>query len=163
MQLWQIRDTTGQFLNVISSDDGVSEESVRDAYGGGQIVVMPVMHIQGFKVEKGPKTVPCPHQKIIDLYHELLPQCPQIQEWNQTRQGYLQGRWREKAVALKWDSEEKGLHWWRRFLKYVSQSEFLTGKVESKGRTPFVANLEWICRPTNFAKIVEGAYHATRV
>lgn len=158
MRLWQIRDTSGQFLNIVSTDEDVDEEGVRQAYGAA-VVVMPVMHVQGFKVDKGPKTIPCPHQKIIDIYHEVLPECPQVQEWNNTRQGYLQGRWREKAVQFKWVTEEEGLKYWRKFLTYVGKSQFLTGKAESKGRAPFVANLEWICRPTNFAKIVEGNYH----
>jgi hypothetical protein len=32
----------------------------------------------------------CPHQKVIELYHESLPYCPQVREWNTTRQKYLQ-------------------------------------------------------------------------
>jgi hypothetical protein len=37
----------------------------------------------------------------------------------------------------------------------------LTGKVNSKDGRAFVADLEWILKPSNFAKIVEGKYHGS--
>lgn len=102
----------------------------------------------------------CPHQRVIDLYHAELPTCPQVREWNQTRQKYLQSRWREKASVLKWQHEADGLEWFKRFFVWVSESEFLTGKADGRnGQSPFVADLEWLIRPSNFAKVVEGKYH----
>ena len=41
------------------------------------------------------KPPPCPHQEIIDLYHELIPVGTQVREWNSTRAKHLQARWRE--------------------------------------------------------------------
>ena len=103
----------------------------------------------------------CPHQKVIDLYHESLPYCPQVREWNTTRQKYLQSRWREKAVSLGWQKDDEGLEWFRRFFAFVGESKFLTGKSDGRsGKPPFLADLEWLMRPSNFAKVVEGKYHA---
>lgn len=102
----------------------------------------------------------CPHQKVIDLYHEYLPYCPQVREWNTTRQKYLQSRWREKAVSLGWQKYSEGLEWFKRFFSFVGESKFLTGKVDGRnGKPPFIADLEWLMRPSNFAKVVEGKYH----
>jgi hypothetical protein len=56
-------------------------------------------------------------------------------------------------------SEEDILDWWRRFFGYIGKSKFLTGKTFTKDRRPFMADLEWIVRPTNFAKIIEQKYH----
>ena len=103
----------------------------------------------------------CPHQKVIDLYHESLPYCPQVREWNTTRQKYLQSRWREKAVSLGWQQDAEGLEWFKRFFSFVGESKFLTGKADGRnGKPPFLADLEWLMRPSNFAKVVEGKYHA---
>jgi hypothetical protein len=45
-------------------------------------------------------------------------------------------------------------------LRIRGGSRFLTGKAEpGPGRKPFVATLEWLLRPKNFAKVVEGTYH----
>lgn len=102
----------------------------------------------------------CPHQKVIDLYHESLPYCPQVREWNTTRQKYLQSRWREKAVSLGWQKDAEGLEWFKRFFSFVGESKFLTGKADGRnGKPPFLADLEWLMRPSNFAKVVEGKYH----
>lgn len=116
----------------------------------------------GHLEQKASKRSPsCPHQKVIDLYHGSLPTCPQVREWNATRQKYLQSRWREKASALSWQHEADGLDWFKRFFGWVAESDFLTGKADGRnGQPPFVASLEWLMRPSNFAKVVEGKYHA---
>jgi uncharacterized protein YdaU (DUF1376 family) len=110
-------------------------------------------------------TVPdCPHQKLIDLYHELLPTCTRVVEWNEERQRIMRSRWREKATskAKNWgySNEEQGLACWRKFFAWCAQSDFLTGRAKGRdGGAPFVATLEWLVRPKNFAKVVEGNYH----
>lgn len=111
--------------------------------------------------EAGSKKLPsCPHQKVIELYHESLPYCPQVREWNTTRQKYLQSRWREKAVSLGWQQDAEGLEWFKRFFSFVGESKFLTGKSDGRnGKPPFIADLEWLMKPSNFAKVVEGKYH----
>jgi len=106
----------------------------------------------------------CPHEQIVELYHELLPTCPRIREWNETRRGYLRARWREKSkrngTSQGYDTLERGLVWWRKFFAYVAESRFLTGGAGGHGdRPPFVADLEWLVRPNNFAKVIEGKYH----
>ena len=106
------------------------------------------------------KTPPCPHQKVIELYHEALPTCPQVREWNETRQRTLQSRWRDKAASLTWQHEADGLDWFKRFFDFVRESDFLTGRADGRnGKPPFVADLEWLMKPSNFAKVVEGKYH----
>ena len=103
--------------------------------------------------------LPCPHQKIIDLYHKLCPMMPGIVEWNNTRQGILRSLWNNKRTELKWKDEAEGLEYFGMLFAYCAKSKFLTGQVPPNGdRKPFVANLEWIIRPNNFAKISEGRY-----
>ena len=36
---------------------------------------------------------PCPHQAIIDLYHQTLPTGRQVRIWNETRKAKLRARW----------------------------------------------------------------------
>lgn len=110
-------------------------------------------------------TVPnCPHEKLIDAYHELMPTCPRVVEWDGERPKIMRARWRDKAVskAKNWGytTEEQGLACWRKFFAWCGTSKFLTGQAEGRdGAAPFVATLEWLIRPKNFAKVVEGNYH----
>lgn len=107
-------------------------------------------NISSLREEGDSKLPPCPHEKIISLYHELLPELPRVREWNKTRRGYLQARWKEHP----------GIDYWTKLLKYVSRSDFLMGRVNGRdGKPPFIASLAWIVKPNNFAKIVEGNYN----
>lgn len=95
----------------------------------------------------------CPHQKIIDLYHETLPGCPRVREWTKTREAYLRTRWRESR-------ERQQLDWWRKYFEYIGSSDFLTGRTNANnGRPPFIADLEWLIKSANLVKVIEGKYH----
>ena len=106
----------------------------------------------------------CQHQPVIDLYHQQLPTLRRVEVWNATRQAYLRQRWREVAAELGKDkptSASAVLDWFNDFFGHIQKSRFLVGKVSSKDGRAFTADLEWILKPSNFAKIVEGKYHGT--
>ena len=97
---------------------------------------------------------PCPHQKIIDLYHQILPELPRVQKWTQTRQKLLQARWKE-------DKKQQTLQFWENYFRKVRSSDFLMGKVIGRNGRSFMPDLEWLIRPTNFVKVLEGRYDNT--
>ncbi|WP_018229672.1 hypothetical protein [Methyloversatilis universalis] len=95
----------------------------------------------------------CPHQQIIELYHQALPTGTRVRVWSGARVKHLQARWRE-------DTKRQNVEWWQRFFAYCAQSEFLTGQTQpANGRDPFVVSLDWLVSPQNFAKCIEGKYH----
>ncbi|GAB3479422.1 DUF1376 domain-containing protein [Azotobacter salinestris] len=100
------------------------------------------------------RMAPCPAQAIVDLYHEILPELPQVALLNDSRRRHLQGRWREHEA-------HRSLEFWRDLFETIRASPFLMGKTPGRnGGTPFRATFDWIIAPTNFVKIVEGNYHA---
>lgn len=101
--------------------------------------------------EKTKSRPPCPHQRIVALYHEILPELRKVREWGETRRRLLQRRWAEQP-------ERQDLGWWREFFGYVRGSRFLMGQTTGRDSRPFDCDLEWLIRPTNFAKVVEGKY-----
>jgi uncharacterized protein YdaU (DUF1376 family) len=112
----------------------------------------------------GPALPDCNHQGVIDLYHQQLPTLRRVEVWNAARQGYLRQRWREVAAELgkeKPTCASSVLDWFNDFFGHINKSKFLIGKVNSKDGRSFTADLEWILKPSNFAKIVEGKYHGT--
>lgn len=95
----------------------------------------------------------CPQQPIVDVYHEVLPELPQVRVWSEKRQKMLRQRWRE-------DPKRQSLDWWRKLFEWIRESDFLMGKVPpAPGRKQFIADLEWIITQSNFIKIIEGKYH----
>lgn len=93
----------------------------------------------------------CPHQEIVSIFHEVLPEARAIRVWTAKRKEILRARWREQ-------SKRQSLGWWRRLFEYVRESDFLMGKVHSPGRKPFELNLEWLLNEENLAKVIEGHY-----
>jgi phage replication O-like protein O len=89
----------------------------------------------------------CPHQKIQDLYHEILPELRQVRIWGDARKKFLKARWVESK-------KRQTLGWWRGYFEYVKKSDFLMGR-----KSDFQADLEWLIRPANFIKVIEGKYH----
>ena len=104
---------------------------------------------------------PCQHQKVIDLFHEVLPELPRVLIWNKTREGLLKSRWRERAAQDKWKTVDEGLEFFRSYFDYVRKSKFLMGKVTGSGKRPFECELEWLIRPNNWVKVLEGKYHGS--
>jgi uncharacterized protein YdaU (DUF1376 family) len=105
----------------------------------------------------------CQHKEVIELYHQHLPTLRKVEVWNAARQGYLRQRWREVAAELAAEKKTIGgadvLGWWADFFQHIGKSKFLTGRIQHKDGRAFAADLEWIIKPSNFAKIVEGKYH----
>jgi hypothetical protein len=147
-------------INLISSgyqDDLPETETERETERETEIISPPAG-------EPESKIPDCKHTEVISLYHQHLPTLRKVEVWNAARQGYLRQRWREVATELaqtKVIDSNDVLAWWADFFRHIGTSKFLTGKVNSKDRRAFAADLEWILKPSNFAKIVEGKYHGT--
>lgn len=88
----------------------------------------------------------CPHQEIIRLYHEKLPELAGVKVWNKKRMALLQARWRE-------DESRQSLEFWGKFFNYVSKSNWLMGRTNE-----WQCNLEWLLNSSNFVKVLEGNY-----
>lgn len=101
------------------------------------------------------QTTRVPYQRIVDLYHELLPMAPRVRKLTAARQAQIRARWRA--------GELPDLATWADYFGYVAESRFLTGRQDpGPGRRPFVADLEWLIRESNFVKVWEGRYHGRR-
>lgn len=138
------RNVTVPVTQMLRVEEEVEREAEEEHKNTGDLTVTP-----------GPrKRAPAvPVADVLDLYHEMLcPPLPKVEKLTDTRRGLIQQRWREDLSEID--------HW-RNFFAHVKQSDFLMGRTTSRdGRPPFRADLEWLTRPSNFAKIAEDKYHA---
>lgn len=115
--------------------------------------------VEGHQPAQKPTVPPCPHQQILDLYHELLPELPCMKVWNGTRQQHLAARWRERWKSKNYSTQAEGLAYFRKLFEYIGREcDWLMGRIPGRNGKPFLATLEWIVSPGNFAKIIEGNY-----
>lgn len=107
----------------------------------------------------------CPAEKLIGLYHELLPSCTKLEKLTPARRALIRARWIDESKPNReqhdgYTTIEGGLAYWRRFFGYCARSTFLTGGAPGRdGGPPFVASLPWLLKSENFAKAIEGTYH----
>jgi hypothetical protein len=88
-----------------------------------------------------------PYQTIVDLFNETLPELPSVKLVTDTRKKHLKARWHSS-------DKTSTLDWWKEFLGYIRQSDFLMGRTAD-----FRASFDWIIKSANFVKIIEGNYH----
>ena len=102
---------------------------------------------------------PCPHVKILEAYHALLPELPSVKVWEGARKQHLQARWRERWKAQKYRTPPEGIAYWERLFRHVHEKcDWLMGRITGRDGKAFKADLAWIVRPENFAKLIEGKY-----
>ena len=94
-----------------------------------------------------PGIPPCPHQDIIALYHQILPELPSVipSRWPGSEgESQLRTRWRE-------DKRHRDLLFWENFFRTVRTSRHWMGENDREWR----ADLRWLIRRKNFDKAVE--------
>ena len=141
-------------------------EAEAEAEKTSNLAVAPVFPVESLPLSAvksvKPKIPDCPHIAVLALWAEVLPSLPQHNpgQWRGSRASHLKARWRETAAEKGWTSEAEGLVYLRKLFAFVGSSQFLTGKSKTQnGRRPFVAELEWLILPSNWAKTIEGKYH----
>jgi uncharacterized protein YdaU (DUF1376 family) len=98
----------------------------------------------------------CPVDKIVEIYHQVLPELPRVMALTVKRKSSIKQRWDQ----LKPESTEDGVESFTDYFKLVRGSDFLMGKKPaSNGHKVFVATLEWLVNESNFIKVCERNYH----
>lgn len=101
--------------------------------------------------DKPPKNPVCPHSEIIDLWHEVLPQCKKVRVWGDDRQRLLSARWKELLKRGRITDKESGLKYFEELFCFIGASNSFL--VESNW-----FGLDWLINAKNFAKVIEGSY-----
>jgi uncharacterized protein YdaU (DUF1376 family) len=85
---------------------------------------------------------------IVENYHSLCPKMNKVVVINDLRKGFMNAR-----------VSEFGLDKVITVIRIAGESDFLNGKNDKAWKADF----EWILRPTNFVKIMEGKYNKSEI
>lgn len=80
---------------------------------------------------------------FVEQYHSFCPNMTQVKVMNKTRKGYINARVKEFGVGKIVE-----------VLSKAGKSDFLNGNNSNRWKADF----EWIIRPENFVKVLEGKY-----
>lgn len=81
---------------------------------------------------------------ILKLYHDLCPNMAKVEKLTDQRKGFIRARFAEYGIEKI-----------TTVLRTAGESEFLNGHNEKVWKADF----EWLMRPNNFIKVLEGKYH----
>lgn len=110
------------------------------------------------------RAAPVPYAKVYDLFAELCPSLgqPRIRDDN-TRRKNIRGLWgRARAFATskgKKGDEAVALRFVTVLFSTAEGSSFLRGEKGSGEHKNWKANFDWVIKPANMTKILEGAYN----
>jgi len=97
----------------------------------------------------------CQYKEIVRLYrHHCVPPLRDIQDpddWAGGRRDAVRRLWLKHPSVEEWES----------FFTIVSASRFLTGKAKPKqaDERSFIAGFDWLVKPANWQKVLEGNYN----
>ena len=155
----QIRDRKGTDkgqIRLIDSKD-IQDFGNRKGTDKGQIRDRPGTSTKD--PNPNPDTNLCPHQEIVELYHQILPELPGVKVWSEARRQQLFARW-NSGITNEDGSPINSTDYWKGFFSHIRESEFLMGQSNGKpGQSPFRPDLEWMIKKANFIRIIEGKYH----
>lgn len=103
---------------------------------------------------------PCPHEKIINMWHKLMPEHPKVRSWEPGSVNYknLSVRWSKIMAENKFEDELHGLAYFAGAFKRIRESDYLSGRVEWMGvKKP--KDLGWIIQPSKWQNFMNGVYH----
>lgn len=99
-----------------------------------------------------PSVPPCPVEKIIEVYKSIAESLVRIRVVADSTKAAISSRWRS-------DQKYQSLEFWEKYFKYCEANEFLSGRSDPKpGGKPFRADLDWLVKASNFAKVLNERY-----
>lgn len=98
---------------------------------------------------KGGQQQPVPFTQIVELYHAICTSYPKLRAIEGNRQKLIAGRWKKYRT----------LDAFRELFEKAEASDFLKGD-NDRGWT---ADFDWLIRPTNMSKVLEGKYDNDRL
>jgi hypothetical protein len=159
-------DVTSGDARVTQGDAKRREEERRETIEANASVdsAAPAASVDLLGSPTTPQSMVCPAERIVQAYHELMPDNPRVKVLNGARRRSIAARWKEAArltcKPFGYSTVADGIEAWRRFFTVCAASPFLTGKAKPQpGKPPFVADIDFLTSPDGFAKCLENKYH----
>lgn len=104
----------------------------------------------------------CPHDSIVSLYHEALPELPRCRLMSDTRRRALTAFWRWVLSSKKSDGSrrattaEQALEWIKAYFERASQNDFLMGRSgRSTGHENWRADFDFLLSEKGKKQVIE--------
>lgn len=82
-------------------------------------------------IQERSKSIPCPHDKLIILWHRIMPEKPKVRSWNKNTSKHraLVKKWNQIVKENNFDNEMDAMHYVAAMFISMRQSDFLMNKM----------------------------------
>jgi hypothetical protein len=112
-------------------------------------------------------TIPCPYDRIVDLYHELLPTLPRATLMQPPRQKALRKVWGWILSSKKSDGSrrastaEEAIEWLRAYFRRAADNDFLMGRTaKAPGHENWECDLDFLLTDKGMKQVIEKTREA---
>lgn len=145
IEVWERLSSDGQVTVKCQSDDGIGKDRIgKDSIDNNISTNVDISHSELNDDE--------PKHVLIDI----------VEKWNElTAYGITQVRFisaespRHKMIRSR--LKQYGKDSFNEVVENIKNSDFLQGK--SNSSRPFIADFDWVIKPTNYPKVLEGKYN----
>jgi uncharacterized protein YdaU (DUF1376 family) len=118
---------------------------------------------KGAKAPSSPGKLPtCPHQAIVDLYHEVLPELPGCRLLPDGRKRAIGKTWAWVLTSKKPDhtpratTAEEALAWFRKYFELARDNDFLMGRTPRTGdHASWKCDLDFLLTDRGMKHVIE--------
>lgn len=110
----------------------------------------------------------CPHEQIVDLYREVLPELPQVRILGNDRKRALQKFWEWVLTSKKSNGDRRAtntgeaLDWIRAYFERARANDFVMGRTaRGAGHESWEADLEYLLSEKGMKQVIEKTKEAS--
>lgn len=115
-----------------------------------------------------PSLPTCPTQSVIGLFHEVLPELPQVRLLSDTRKKAVSGFWKFVLTSKRSDGTarahdaETAMVWIRGYFERARGNDFLMGRgVKSNGHENWVCDIDFLLSEKGRKQVIEKTKDAS--
>ncbi|WP_143694699.1 hypothetical protein [Variovorax sp. JS1663] len=106
----------------------------------------------------------CPFDRIVAVYHEMLPELPGVRVVRQggKRQKAVASMWHWVMTSIKGDGSrrattaEQGVEWFRDYFERARNSDWIMGRLpRGPGHENWEADLDYLCSEAGMKRVIE--------
>ena len=110
----------------------------------------------------------CPHDQIVDLYHEALPELPAVKVMSEARQKAIRGFWRWVLTSKKKDgtpraqTTDQALTWIGSYFQRTNANDFLMGRCGTgQGHSNWRCDFDFLLTEKGKRHVIEKTVEAS--
>lgn len=156
-------DDSGQ----VSASDADKVRNREDKRREEEPPIAPKGAAEGDGGDKHGPTIPCPYDRIVGLYHEVLPGLPKAKLMPASRQKALRKVWGWVLSSTKGDGQrratttDEALHWLRGYFERAQVNDFLMGRTpRSAEHANWQCDLDFLLTDKGMKQVIEKTQDA---